>query len=203
MPKGKRVVLACDESGAKGYADQDEAWSGEVGVFAGILIPQLEREAQSRPEFQSIYERYKPATGKLHIADLGREQQEALRQDVYAAIRRQGLPCFWYAIHVAGLYDYYEIQTKVLDDARREAEAIRSAPRRVQQGSPREVADSMHVQLFEGLYANLVAFLSERDCTETDVEIRTDRIDSPIVKEFEQVAKRLLNQDPSVAKVTG
>jgi hypothetical protein len=30
--------MACDESGAKGYANQNEAYDGEVGVFAGIMV---------------------------------------------------------------------------------------------------------------------------------------------------------------------
>jgi hypothetical protein len=57
---------------------------------------------KARPEFQAIYDRYKPPTGKLHIADLLPDRQEALRQEVYAAIRKVNLPCFWYAIHVDG-----------------------------------------------------------------------------------------------------
>src|SRR4030088_1504695 len=99
MREGRHVVLACDESGAKGYADQDETFPGEVGVFAGILIPQQEREEQVRPIFQALCVSYRPASGKLHIADLPPEQQEALRADVFAAIKQAGLPCFWYAIH--------------------------------------------------------------------------------------------------------
>ena len=82
MPEGRHVVLACDESGAKGYADQDESFPGEVGAFAGILIPQQEREEKARPVFQALCDHYRPASGKLHIADLAPEQQEALRADL-------------------------------------------------------------------------------------------------------------------------
>ena len=111
MTTTTNVVFGCDESGAKGYADQVEAYACEVGVFAGILVPQ-ECEATARPECQAIYDRYKPTTGKLHIAELPPDQQEALRQDVYAAIRKLNLPCFWYAIHVDGLNDWYLRQKK-------------------------------------------------------------------------------------------
>ena len=106
MPEGRHIVLACDESGAKGYADQDEAFPGEVGVFAGILIPQQEREAEARPRFQALCDRYRLLSGKLHIADLSPEQQTALRTDVFTAIREMNLPCFWYAIHVSGLQNW-------------------------------------------------------------------------------------------------
>ncbi|MBM4288859.1 MAG: hypothetical protein FJ135_12105 [Deltaproteobacteria bacterium] len=77
-----KIILACDESGAKGYADKDEAYPGEVGVFAGILIPE-ECLAEITPIFQEIYARYRPASGKLHIADLPNSSKEALRRDVY------------------------------------------------------------------------------------------------------------------------
>ena len=66
MPK---VILYCDESGAKGYADQDEAYPGEVGVFAGIMVPD-ELLATTRIEFDRIAAHYATEAGKLHIADL-------------------------------------------------------------------------------------------------------------------------------------
>jgi hypothetical protein len=203
MPEGRHVVLACDESGAKGYADQDEAFPGEVGVFAGILIPQQEREEKARLVFQALCDRYRPASGKLHIADLAPEQQEALRADVFAAIKELDVPCFWYAIHVAGLHDWHKTQRAAIAEAKSRKEAARTSPPRIKGNSPRENPSSMHVELFAGLYGHLVAFLLERDCTATDIEIRTDQIDSPIVKEFEEVANRLLNDDPVLKNVKG
>jgi hypothetical protein len=187
MTTTTNVVFACDESGAKGYADQVESYAGEVGVFAGILVPQ-EREETARPEFQVIYDRYKPATGKLHIADLPPDRQEALRQDVYAAIRKLNLPCFWYAIHVDGLNDWYLTQKKNLEAAKQAALAAGQQPPRVKRNSPRDKPASMHEELFAGLYAHLLAFLEERDRKEVAIEVRTDEIDSPIVKNFEEVA---------------
>jgi hypothetical protein len=196
------VVFACDESGAKGYADQVESHPGEVGVFAGILVPQ-EIDATARPEFQAIYDQYKPATGKLHIAELCPDQQEALRQDVYAAIRKLNLPCFWYAIHVDGLNNWHLTQKKFLDDARQAASAARQPPPRVKRNSPRDNPTSMHEELFAGLYAHLIAFLEERERKEVAIEVRTDPIDSPIVKNFEELAKRLLSDDPLLRTVKG
>ncbi len=52
----------------------------------------------------------------------------------------------------------------------------------------------MHVVLFEGLYAHLCAFLEERGCQDVEIEVRTDRVDNPIVDRFEEVAKKLLNR---------
>lgn len=196
------VIFACDESGAKGYADRPESFPGEVGVFAGILVPE-EREAAARLQFQPIYERFKPATGKLHITELPPDQQEALRQQVYVAIRIQDLPCFWYAIHVEGLNNWYLTQKKVLEDARAAALAVGQNPPRVKRSSPRDDPASMHEELFAGLYSHVIAFLEERNRKEVSIEVRTDQIDSPIVKNFEEVAKRLLSSDPLLTAVTG
>ena len=43
-----KIVFACDESGAKGYADQTESFPGEVGVFAGILVRMNARPLQGQ-----------------------------------------------------------------------------------------------------------------------------------------------------------
>ena len=58
----------------------------------------------------------------------------------------------------------------------------------------------MHVELFSGLYSHLVAFLLERGRQGVDIEIRTDQVDMPLVRSFNEVAKELLDNDPSVAK---
>lgn len=203
MANPTKVILACDESGAKGYADQDETYPGEVGVFAGILVPDECLNAAS-PKFQEIYDRYKPASGKLHIADLANHLKEALRQDVYEAIREFTLPCFWYAIHVAGLHKWYRSKEVIAQDAKdRLQEAKGGSEPRVKRGSPRTDPVSMHVELFTGLYGHLIAFLEERQRKEIDIEIRTDQIDNPIISEFEAVAKELLTEDPVVEKVKG
>lgn len=51
-----KIVLACDESGAKGFADRDESYPGEVGVFAGILVsvgrPSRRHRLLQEPWFQ-------------------------------------------------------------------------------------------------------------------------------------------------------
>ncbi|MER9416582.1 hypothetical protein NKI95_11465 [Mesorhizobium sp. M0306] len=196
------LIFACDESGAKGYADQTESYPGEVGVFAGILVPP-EVESRTSLEFQAVVDKHRPSTGKLHIADLPPAQQEALRQDVYTAIRSANLPCFWYAIHVNGLNDWYLTQKKLAENNRQPVLAAQQQPPRIKRNSPRDNPASMHEVLFEGLYAHLVAFLEERNQKEVSIEVRTDQIDSPIVKNFEVAAKRLLSDDPLLKVVKG
>ncbi|WP_186011073.1 hypothetical protein [Burkholderia gladioli] len=198
-----KVFLYCDESGAKGYADQDEAYPGEIGVFAGIMVPE-ERLAMAKPAFDQVASRYTPASGKLHIADLAPGQQEAMRNELFAVIKNTNLPCFWYSIHVAGLHAHHQTLTNLLKQQREAFRTARGeAEPRIKGRSPREEPESMHVQLFSGLYSHLVAFLVERGRQGIDVEIRTDQVDTPLVKRFTEVAEELLDNDPTVATTTG
>lgn len=200
MPK---VFFYCDESGAKGYADQDETYPGEIGVFAGIMVPE-EHLVTVKPAFDNLAAHYRPASGKLHIADLTPEKQEAMRNELFALIKSTHLPCFWYSIHVAGLHAHHQQLVNLYKQQREALRAERgdTGPR-IKGRSLREEPASMHVQLFEGLYAHLVAFLLERERQEVDIEIRTDQVDTPLVKRFTDVAKELLNNDPHVTETTG
>ena len=38
----EKLILVVDESGAKGYADQQENYLGETGVIAGFVFPESE-----------------------------------------------------------------------------------------------------------------------------------------------------------------
>src|ERR1039458_151168 len=62
------VIFACDESAAKGKADQDEQFPGQVGVIAGLFVPA--EVSALRGDFDAVGKKYAPADGKLHIADL-------------------------------------------------------------------------------------------------------------------------------------
>jgi hypothetical protein len=197
MESPSRIIFACDESGAKGYADQDEQYPGEVGVFAGILVPE-ECADTILGRFQGLIKKYTPESGKLHIADLPECQKEALREDVFEAIQESRVPCFWYAIHVAGFHQWYTDKQKLIGEARKA-----TASSAVKRGSPRSDPESMHVALFEGVYAHVVAFCEERGKTNICIEIRSDRIDAQIIKEFEKSAIRLLSAEPIVSRSTG
>lgn len=198
-----KVFFYCDESGAKGYANQDEAFPGEVGIFAGIMIPE-ECIATAKSTFDQLAARYMPSSGKLHIADLSTKQQERLRNELFAEIKRNQFPCFWYAIHVAGLHAHHSNQTALLKQSAEELRLARGGNEpRIKRGSSRENPASMHVELFSGLYSHLVAFLAERGQEGIDIKILTDQVDIPIIKRFEEVASDLLNNDPRVSKTTG
>jgi hypothetical protein len=192
-----KVIFYCDESGAKGYADQMESEPGEVGVFAGIMVPEDVLQF-AKPAFDAIAVRYAPSSGKLHIADLTAQQQQQLREELYAAVREWNLPCFWYAVHVAGFNSHHVEREALTKELREKLAARDNNPPRFKRGSPRSDPPSLHVTLFEGLYSHLVAFLIERDRREVTIEVRTDQVDAPIVERFEEVATELLNDQPLV-----
>jgi len=196
-----KVILACDESGAKGYADQDEQFPGQVGVFAGLFVPE-ERLAAAEQRLEAAIAPYRGSNGKLHITDLTPVQQGGLRSDLFAAILELDLPCFWYAIHVAGFHAWHRKVEQLHEDARAEM-ALSNPNPRVKVGSHRENPESLHAILFTGLYAHIVAYIEERRPGPVDIVVRTDNVDAPIAKLFRQKAGDLLNTDPRTSSATG
>ena len=95
-----KFILACDESGAKGYTDQDEQFPGQIGVVAGLLVPD-EILAQVDAALEAAIAPHRGGDGKLHITDMEASAQADLRERLFDAIRGLHLPCFWYAIHGA------------------------------------------------------------------------------------------------------
>lgn len=195
-PNPVRATLACDESGAKGYATQHEKFPGEVGVMAGILIHE-KIEDETRAAFQRIYDAFRPEQAdKLHIADLCPEQQEELRHRIYLAVVDLGLPCFWYALHVEGLHRYYSELQQLLKEHKPPPNP------RFKRGSPRENPPLLHEELFEGFFCNVMAFLEDNHVESVALRIRTDRVDTPTTKRFQQSALQFLDDGPSESVAT-
>jgi hypothetical protein len=196
-----KIILACDESGAKGYADQDEQHAGEVGVFAGVFVPE-EDLAATEFRLEAAIAPYRGNDGKLHITELPPEQQGGLRSSVFAAILELRLPCFWYAIHVAGFHDFHRKTQQIFADARIDMAASNPNPR-VKVGSPREKPESLHAILFAGLYGHIVAYIEECRPGPAEIAVRTDNVDAPIAKLFRQKAESLLHTGPRTTTATG
>ena len=194
-----KIILACDESGAKGYSSQKEKYPGECGVFAGILIAQ-EIEEMAYPSFLEIYQRYKlMSSKKLHITDLTPNQQDKLRKEIYGVIRELKLPCFWNAIHVEGFSAYWKKTNEIINPV---GQNLRSQ-QRIKTGSPRNKKHSMYEELFLGLFGRVMAFLEERNRKKVSIEVRIDRVDELFVKNFAKDAKKLLDLDFETIKITG
>ena len=194
-----KFILACDESGAKGYADQDEQFPGQIGLFAGLLVPE-EILAQAEAALEAAIAPHRGGDGKLHITDLETPAQADLRQRLFDAIRALRLPCFWYAIHVAGYHAHHTIFAGMIADAVKDAAALGGT---IQGSKPRSAPGSLHVELFRGLYSHVVAFIEERAPGDVTIEARTDRVDTPIAKSFREEAERLLDRAPRTSTVSG
>ncbi len=192
-----RFTLACDESGAKGHSDRDEREPGEIGLFAGVLVPEALR-ARAEAALGEAVAPHRQGDGKFHIADLAPPAQAALRAGVYGAVRGLRLPCFWYAIHVAGFRAHHARVAALLAGAE-----AGSPPGPVRFGSPRDHAEPLHVELFRGLYGNVVAFIEERSPGLVGMEVRTDRVDAPVARGFLREAERLLDDGPRESVHTG
>lgn len=193
LKKGKRstdvkFILGCDESGAKGYANQTEKSPGEVGVFAGLLVPEAILKLAEK-SLETVIAPFRTTDGKLHITDLPPADQAALRTGLFDVIREHQLPCFWYAIHVEGFHAHHLKMVELLQNAANEAAKLGGA---VKPRASREAPASLHVELFRALYAHMVAFIEERSPGEVEIEARIDRVDTPIAKSFRQEADRLL-----------
>jgi hypothetical protein len=176
------IVVFCDESGAKGYADQSEKEPGDFGVFAGFPVPRsvLKRLTDELKHGLSFF---RDGPGKIHVTDLPPERQEALRQSIFRILAAHEIWSFYEAIYVEGFHTDYLRLRKVAEDAAR-----RAGSTRVKYPTP----ELLHVHLFQGFYGSILAFCARMKIKEVSVEIRTDRIDGPILKRFHTAAINLL-----------
>jgi hypothetical protein len=62
---------------------------------------------------------------------------------------------------------------------------------------------SLHTALFQGIYSKIIDFCMERDRKRIDIEVRTDKVDSPIAKDFYASADELVNLGTKIKRVTG
>lgn len=201
QPGHADIVVFCDESGAKGYADQLEKEPGEIGIFAGFPV-QRENLGLLAAEFKNELAEFRESTGKIHIAEVSPERQERLRQKVYTVLLRRPIFCFYEAIHVQGFHSAYKSQCEFV-------ESVAAKLGKTRKKKP--VPQSLHVHLFEGFYGRILTFCAKVGITNIAIEIRTDRVEGPILKKFHSQAEALLNDtrrykltrwDPETSKAT-
>ncbi len=192
-----KIVLACDESGAKGYAGDGEKYPGEVGIFAGLLVPH-EILAPAQASLDEVIKKYRPSgSGKLHITDLTPEQQESLRKEIFDRIISLHIPCFYEAIHVAGFDTAHQNLLDAIDASKNRTRS------RIKRSANPVKAPSLHIAVFQGMYAKLLAFCMERGRHKLDIELRTDNVDGPIRDQFLKSAETLLDYGAKLKIVKG
>jgi hypothetical protein len=198
---GADVVVFCDESGATGYANQLEKEPGEIGIFAGFPVPRETLELVI-DEFKNELAEFRESTGKIHIAALSPERQERLRQKVYTVLLSRRVFCFYEAIHVQGFHSAYKRDCEFAETL---AAKLGKAPKK------KPLPQSLHVHLFLGFYASILGFCARLGMANVAIEIRTDQVDGPILKEFHSKAGDFLSGtrnypltrwDPETSKVT-
>jgi hypothetical protein len=196
------VVVFCDESGAKGYADKPEKELGEVGVFAGFPVQRADVERLAYDFRKGLEEFREGSSGKIHIADLSPENQEKLRRKVYTILLGREVPCFYEAVHVQGFHAAYKQACELGEML---AANLGKRPKR------KLPPQSLHVHLFLGFYGKILSFCRRLGITRMTVEIRIDRVDGPILEEFRSAARDILtgtkkyptkHYDPIAKKVT-
>jgi hypothetical protein len=110
--------------------------------------------------------------------------------------------CFYEAIYVQGFHAAYQRQCEAVENvAAKFGKTLKKKP----------VPESLHVHLFPGFYGGILAFCARRGMTNVSVDIRTDRVDGPILKKFHARAEALLSdkrtyelprRDPKTKKAT-
>jgi len=189
------VTFALDESGAKGYSDNREKVEGELGVVAGVLIP-TECMQRVASDIGQITEKFK-TDGKLHITDLSRSEQEAIRNIIFAYLISVNARWTYEAMYVEGLYS----QANLVSSLRAKAKENRRSNVKV---SGNEKKDLLHSELLLGAFGKAVAFCCDYVGDEIRLSVITDQLDAPIVKAFREDADRLLNVgEKREHKVTG
>jgi len=189
------ITFVIDESGAKGYSDNREQHEGELGVVAGILIPE-EHLPTVETSLETIAAKYL-SEGKLHITDLESKDQESIREEIFDYLLSVGARWTYQAMYVEGLYDHAHL----VKDMVRQAKDSRRSEIKI---SDNEKHDLLHTEMFVGAFGKGVAFCMDYVGPQFHLNVLTDKVDTPILKEFHDSAERLLNVgEKSVRKVTG
>ncbi|MDZ5431910.1 hypothetical protein T3H00_04420 [Pseudomonas fluorescens] len=166
------MILVLDESGAKGYARTKEKYEGEVGVIAGFLY--------TAPEIQyienclsNIVSKFKVESGKkFHIADLEKQQQILLREELFSFMKETRLQWLYQALYSEGFH-----QSEFADG----------------RGGNKKEKESLHVTLFQSFIIQALGMAHSLGVKNLDLEIKSDRIDKSTLKRFIQTANYISN----------
>lgn len=164
------LVLVCDESGAKGYANQPERVPGEVGVMAGFILPADRLDAVGA-DLDAICLPFRRPGKKLHVTELGPDA-ERLRAAVYDYFLRHDIPIVYEAIHSHGFYDNHRV-------------------------NPEAGRESLHTEIALGTFSKAVAYAAQTG-EEHSIRVITDRVDQTLLKGFFQAFDEFLDDDPMV-----
>jgi hypothetical protein len=180
-----KLYFICDESGSKGFADNQEKFAGEYGVFAGYFLTDKNYNTLKN-KFKTIYEKYVTAGQKLHITDLTPENQENLRKDVFECLKTENISCVYEAISVKGYHREFENSAKLEKEQNEKIKNTFSFSKNQEKGR-------LHSELFQAVFGKAIAYYNDTIGDDIEIQIITDNIDNKLKKEFEEKAKELIN----------
>lgn len=164
--------MVLDESGAKGYAKTREKYEGEIGVMAGFLYTESEMK-NIEVYLTSVLSRYKTDSAKkFHITELDNQSQAKLRDEIFCFIDKFKLRWFYRAVYAEGFH-----QSEFAEE----------------RGGNEDGKESLHVTLFQQMFCMGLCMASSIRVTQLNLEVKTDHIDTGIMKKFKQVAETTSN----------
>lgn len=181
----KTAILVLDESGAKGYDSNEEQYHGEFGVMAGFVLPECILGAFTDGLSQIVEPFTVEEQGKLHITDLAPSAQERLRGDLFEYFKRCELYWFYEAISVQGFHVTHANHKQI-------SQSQNQARHSTVKLSQRPSKESLHRELFWGLFGRGVEFSSKCLGSTFHLRVVTDRVDESILKMFATVADEFL-----------
>jgi hypothetical protein len=188
-------MLVMDESGSKGYDDNQEQQEGEFGVMAGFALPES-KAGHFITGLTRIVDSFE-SDGKLHITDLLPSEQEQLRQRLFEYFSQCRVRWFYEATYVQGFYEahgYVKALAKEAKEARRSNVKLSLNPSK----------ESLHGELFLGAFTSGLALAIDHTGPKCHIRVVTDRVDEPVLELFKAEADRFLRaREPDCTGVTG
>lgn len=180
----EKIYLIIDESGAKGYSDNQEQELGELGLILGYLIPESHIQ-KVKEELNDIRNKY-ISQSKLHITDLTSEEQNNLRNDIFYYFQNRQIYFVYEAIHVQGFFNNQQSLLNLINQAKENSNPNISF-------SNHEKKELLHKQLFQGLVGKAIGMCIDRIGNTFHLDIISDNIDESIKKEFIKAIDELVN----------
>lgn len=174
MKPKETIYLIIDESGAKGFSENEEKESGEFGLIAGYIFHE---KYLSRVNKQlSVLRDKVQIDGKKHITDLDPKSQELLRKELFEYILDTDKKIVYHGTYVQGLHDAEE-RSSIKPEIKKNP-ALRF--------HFKDTKERLLSETFSHIFGKSVCCAIDNHHKNLHIEIITDQIDEKILKEYEE-----------------
>lgn len=180
----EKIYLIIDESGAKGYSNNQEQELAELGLILGYLIPESHIK-KVKEELNDIRNKY-ISQSKLHITDLTSQEQNNLRKDIFNYFQNRQIYFVYEAIHVQGFFNNQQSLLNLIKQSKENSNPNIAF-------SNHEKKELLHKQLFQGLVGKAICMCIDKVGNTFYLDIISDNIDKSIQKEFIKAIDELIN----------